>query len=169
MPALRWSNVDEIGYQLSEKFPETDPLAVRFTDLHQRVMELEEFSDDPGGSSEKVLEVKGHGAVVIQHECDHLDGVLYVDRVDTRTLAFLGEYKRFGQLHRYEALLAGEALQLDAFLDAQAAGIGVVVEGRMNGDVFETDRVMVKHSNEYEPPHGEKPEQMYESLIKTDG
>ena len=31
--------------------------------------------------------------------------------------------------------------------------IGVVVEGRMNGDVFETDRVMVKHSNEYKPPH----------------
>lgn len=32
-------------------------------------------------------------------------------------------------------------------------GIGVVVEGRMADDgVFETDRVMVKHSNEYRPP-----------------
>ena len=31
-------------------------------------------------------------------------------------------------------------------------GIGVVVEGRLNGDVFETDRVMVKHSNEYRVP-----------------
>lgn len=28
-------------------------------------------------------------------------------------------------------------------------GIGAVVEGRLNGDIFETDRVMVKHSNEY--------------------
>lgn len=49
-------------------------------------------------------------------------------------------------------------------------GIGVVVEGRYREDgVFEATNLMVKHSNEYEPPHGEKPEQMYESLIKTDG
>ena len=49
-------------------------------------------------------------------------------------------------------------------------GIGVVVEGRYTHDgVFESKNLMVKHSNEYEPPHGEKPEQMYESLIKTDG
>lgn len=31
-------------------------------------------------------------------------------------------------------------------------GIGVVVEGRMEGDTFVTDRVMVKHSNEYRAP-----------------
>jgi cytochrome c-type biogenesis protein CcmE len=32
-------------------------------------------------------------------------------------------------------------------------GIGVVVEGRLSDDgVFETDRVMVKHSNEYRVP-----------------
>lgn len=55
------------------------------------------------------LVLQGFPAVVAQHECDHLDGVLYIDRVDTRTLAFLPEYRRFGQLHRYEALLAGEA------------------------------------------------------------
>ena len=38
-------------------------------------------------------------------------------------------------------------------------GIGVVVEGRLGGnDVFVTDRVMVKHSNEYQAPEeGEKP------------
>lgn len=35
-------------------------------------------------------------------------------------------------------------------------GIGVVVEGRLTDDgVFETDRVMVKHSNEYRVPDGE--------------
>jgi cytochrome c-type biogenesis protein CcmE len=35
-------------------------------------------------------------------------------------------------------------------------GIGVVVEGRLSDDgVFETDRVMVKHSNEYRVPEGE--------------
>lgn len=33
-------------------------------------------------------------AVVVQHETDHLNGTLYVDRVDPRTLAFLREYER---------------------------------------------------------------------------
>ena len=37
-------------------------------------------------------------ARVVQHECDHLDGVLYVDRADPRSLAFLPEYKRYGPL-----------------------------------------------------------------------
>jgi hypothetical protein len=35
---------------------------------------------------------------VIQHECDHLDGVLYIDRADPRSLAFLAEYRRHGPL-----------------------------------------------------------------------
>ena len=49
-------------------------------------------------------------------------------------------------------------------------GIGVVVEGRYtDAGVFESTNLMVKHSNEYEPPHGDKPQEMYESLIKTDG
>ncbi|MDP2471198.1 MAG: cytochrome c maturation protein CcmE [Candidatus Palauibacterales bacterium] len=48
-------------------------------------------------------------------------------------------------------------------------GIGVVVEGRYTHDgIFESTNLMVKHSNEYEPPHGEKPAQLYESLIKSD-
>jgi FeS assembly protein IscX len=41
---------------LSEKFPETDPLTVRFTDLHRMVTELEEFQDDPQRSNEAKLE-----------------------------------------------------------------------------------------------------------------
>jgi peptide deformylase len=40
----------------------------------------------------------GFPAIVAQHECDHLDGVLYVDRVDPRTLAFLEEFRKFGPL-----------------------------------------------------------------------
>ncbi len=35
-------------------------------------------------------------------------------------------------------------------------GIGVVVEGQMQGDVFHTDRVMIKHSNEYRAPEDGK-------------
>lgn len=46
-------------------------------------------------------------------------------------------------------------------------GIGVVVEGSMRDDgVFESTNLMVKHSNEYSPPHGDSiPPAMYESLI----
>lgn len=44
------------------------------------------------------FEVEDFDAIVMQHECDHLDGVLYVDRCDPRTLAFLDEYRRWGPL-----------------------------------------------------------------------
>lgn len=40
--------------------------------------------------------LQGFPAVVAQHECDHLDGILYVDRVDSKSLAFLSEYSKFG-------------------------------------------------------------------------
>ena len=55
MPQLRWSDADEIGYQLSEKFPGLDPLTVRFPDLRKRVLELEGF-DDASESDEGLLE-----------------------------------------------------------------------------------------------------------------
>ena len=37
-------------------------------------------------------------AIVAQHECDHLEGVLFVDRCDPMTLAFLDQYRRWGPL-----------------------------------------------------------------------
>ncbi len=43
-----------------------------------------------------LFEAHGWAARVVQHECDHLDGVLYVDRAEPRSLAFLKEYRRFG-------------------------------------------------------------------------
>ena len=54
--ALKWSDADEIGYQLHESFPTLDPLKVRFTDLRQRVLDLKEFADDPELSAEGTLE-----------------------------------------------------------------------------------------------------------------
>ena len=42
-----------------------------------------------------VRHLEGFEAVVAQHECDHLDGVLYVDKVDTLTLTFLDEHRRY--------------------------------------------------------------------------
>ena len=53
---LTWQEVDEIGFQLYEKFAGIDPLTVRFTDLHRYVTELPEFEDDPKASSEGILE-----------------------------------------------------------------------------------------------------------------
>jgi len=53
---LTWSDSREIGEAIYDRFPDTDPLSVRFTDLHEWVTELPDFSDDPKGSSEKHLE-----------------------------------------------------------------------------------------------------------------
>ena len=53
---LSWSDVHEIGESLYERFPELDPLSIRFTDLHRWVCELPEFDDDPKASSEGRLE-----------------------------------------------------------------------------------------------------------------
>ncbi len=42
------------------------------------------------------LELEGFLATVFQHEFDHLDGVLYIDRIkDPRLLAFDREYERY--------------------------------------------------------------------------
>lgn len=42
------------------------------------------------------FKLEGFPAVVMQHECDHLDGVLFTDKLkDTRLLAFEDEAERF--------------------------------------------------------------------------
>ena len=53
---MKWTDIREIAIALSEKHSEVDPQYVRFTDLHRWVTELESFKDDPGHSSEKILE-----------------------------------------------------------------------------------------------------------------
>jgi peptide deformylase len=46
--------------------------------------------------AKRVLELKGFLATVFQHEFDHLDGVLYVDRMtDPKKLMFEEEYLRY--------------------------------------------------------------------------
>jgi len=54
--SLGWRDAEDIGIALSEKFPDVDPLTVRFTDLHKWVTELVDFSDDPKSSNESALE-----------------------------------------------------------------------------------------------------------------
>ncbi len=46
--------------------------------------------------------------------------------------------------------------------------MGVVVEGKLaSSGIFQADRLMVKHSNEYHPPkEGEKPHLIYKELVQ---
>lgn len=56
MPPLTWDDAESIGIALREKFPNLDPLTVRFADLHRWVTELDGFAGDPKASSEGRLE-----------------------------------------------------------------------------------------------------------------
>ncbi len=53
---LRWTDVQDIAIELDEAFPDLDPLKINFVDLHQMIVDLEEFADDPHRGGEKVLE-----------------------------------------------------------------------------------------------------------------
>jgi FeS assembly protein IscX len=53
---MKWTDTLDIAIALSEKYPDTDPLTVRFTDLFKWVQELEGFDDDPAHCGEKILE-----------------------------------------------------------------------------------------------------------------
>ena len=53
---MKWQDAEDIGIALNDKFPEVDPLTVRFTDLRERVLQLEGFDDDPKTSNEPKLE-----------------------------------------------------------------------------------------------------------------
>lgn len=54
--SVHWRDAEDIAIALAEKFPDTDPLTVRFTDLHRWVTELDDFADDPKASNEGILE-----------------------------------------------------------------------------------------------------------------
>ena len=52
------------------------------------------YTTDQG--KEEVMELSGFYATVFQHEFDHLDGKLFVDRMtDSRLLSFEREYERY--------------------------------------------------------------------------
>ncbi|MBP0047771.1 Fe-S cluster assembly protein IscX [Marinobacterium sp. AK62] len=53
---LKWVDVHDIAIELSEAYPEQDPLKISFPDLYAKVMELDEFDDDPDHCGEKILE-----------------------------------------------------------------------------------------------------------------
>jgi len=53
---LKWQDTEDIAIRLVEEHPESDPLTVRFTDMHAWIVALPDFKDDPKKSNEKILE-----------------------------------------------------------------------------------------------------------------
>lgn len=53
---LTWEDAEDIAIELMDAHPETDPLTVRFTDLHRWVTEIEAFDDAADAASEAKLE-----------------------------------------------------------------------------------------------------------------
>jgi FeS assembly protein IscX len=53
---VKWTDAEDIAIALAGKFPGVDPLTLRFTDLRDRVLALENFADDPKTSNEPKLE-----------------------------------------------------------------------------------------------------------------
>ena len=54
--SLKWIDSLDIAIELDEAHPDIDPKTIRFTDLHQWVLDLENFDDVPDHSGEKILE-----------------------------------------------------------------------------------------------------------------
>ncbi|MDH5633830.1 MAG: Fe-S cluster assembly protein IscX [Gammaproteobacteria bacterium] len=53
---LKWTDSREIAIELCEAHPDVNPMTVRFTELRDWVMALDDFDDDPNHTGEKILE-----------------------------------------------------------------------------------------------------------------
>lgn len=53
---MKWTDIREIVEALVDRYPDADPKTVRFTELHQWIVTLPGFDDDPKRGGEKVLE-----------------------------------------------------------------------------------------------------------------
>ena len=53
---MKWVDVNEIAIELTEAFPDQDPLKVNFVDLRNWVMSLPGFDDVPERCGERILE-----------------------------------------------------------------------------------------------------------------
>ncbi|CEO40125.1 Fe-S assembly protein IscX [Photobacterium kishitanii] len=54
--SLQWIDSRDIAIELIELYPEVDPTQVRFTDLREWIIALDEFEDDIDHCNEKILE-----------------------------------------------------------------------------------------------------------------
>ena len=53
---MKWTDTLDIAIALDEKFPDTNPIDLRFTEMHKMICDLDEFDDEPNNSNEKILE-----------------------------------------------------------------------------------------------------------------
>ena len=53
---LKWTDVSEIAIELSEEYPDENPIQINFVTLRDRVMDLSNFCDDANRCGEKILE-----------------------------------------------------------------------------------------------------------------
>ncbi|ACT50077.1 MULTISPECIES: Fe-S cluster assembly protein IscX [Methylovorus] len=53
---MKWTDSLRIAEALYDAHPDIDPKTIRFTDLYQWVLDLEEFDDAPEKCGEKILE-----------------------------------------------------------------------------------------------------------------
>jgi peptide deformylase len=90
------------NYEGCLSVPNLRGVVQRFTEVRLRAW-------DRHGADVDVT-VKGLSAGTFQHECDHLDGLIFVDRVkDTRTLATWTDFERYHQaafVERAKAIVA---------------------------------------------------------------
>jgi peptide deformylase len=78
----------EIGWEGCLSVPGLRGAVPRYSRIRYRGSTLEGKAID--------REVEGFHARVVQHECDHLDGILYVQRMtDHRLLSFVEEWQRY--------------------------------------------------------------------------
>jgi FeS assembly protein IscX len=54
--ALTWIDTREIAFALIDAYPDADPLDLNFVELHDWIVALPEFGDDPDAATEAKLE-----------------------------------------------------------------------------------------------------------------
>ncbi|PIE36662.1 MAG: Fe-S assembly protein IscX [Gammaproteobacteria bacterium] len=53
---MKWTDTLDIAIELDEAHPDIDPLRLRFTDLRDWILALDDFDDDPEHCGERILE-----------------------------------------------------------------------------------------------------------------
>jgi peptide deformylase len=82
------SDVTDEGWEGCLSIPDIRGLVPRFSDISVRALDRHGKKID--------MKLKKFAARVAQHETDHLDGILFFDRMtSTQSLTYLDEYSRF--------------------------------------------------------------------------
>lgn len=95
-PSLKFPGAEKAsGWEGCLSLPNIRGLVPRYTQVQVTAW-------DRQGNSQS-WSLQGFAAIVVQHENDHLDGILYPDRMsDLRSLTFDAEYDRFWKTYQAE-------------------------------------------------------------------